>query len=263
MRYLLLLILLSLSTALFSQSITSILYTERNKVDTLIAEISETKIEDSNAGGWYSKDKYIYLKGILQVRENYDVTTNLLNIKQSYFYNDDKLDTIFFEFWTKLGYMSHKNKYVYNDTGLIKILIYDGNDELKSYCLVVNNEKKLPVSLKNVNANETIIGIEKAVYDFENNEVNISIYNDKGVLFNNGIYSINFLKNMQDIILNEKGDKTAYKQKLSYNSKEVVQFEIEYDYDKRNNWVKKKEFVLEGQKRKKYQTVKRTITYVN
>lgn len=263
MKYLLLLCCLILETELFSQSITSILHNKKSKVDTSITEILETATSYSETQNYQIKHRYIYLKGLEQFREDFDQQSNMVNSRLSYFYDEENRPaTITFENWGKMGHFIRRDKYVYDETGLVKILIYNG-ESFSSYCLIVNNEKKLPVFLRNFNANETIIGSEKAVYNFDNNEVNISIYNDKGDLFYKDVYAINFLKNKHDIVLNEEGDEVAFKQKSSYGSKDFTQFEIEYTYDKKQNWVKKKVFILKGKKRIKYETVTRTISYAN
>lgn len=157
-----------------------------------------------------------------------------------------------FERWHPLiGYSSESAEYVYDENNhLIKVIDRDMHHNIFRETFILNNEKGDPVELKVIEENRIISAIEKAVYNYENNEVTVIVIDGDGNVLSSNTTAISFEEKRLGNEYNEFGDLIK-----TENS------EIEYRYDKHNNWTKQIIYNTKNGKRKKNSIFTRTLFY--
>lgn len=159
-------------------------------------------------------------------------------------------------FYNKFGVNEKLHiKYILKDS--LKILTFlDDKLNLKWKMIVEMDSLKSPIKVTSVRNNE-VEAKETAEYDYKSNTYSYKVYNNynKLVLDKIEYYNHNFI-----VEKNEFGDIVKMIWPLSQN-KSITTFE--YNYDKKNNWVKRIKKTILNNKEVTTTIVKRSIKYKN
>ena len=158
------------------------------------------------------------------------------------------------ENWSSLlGYSSEIENYKYDENGfLVKIIESNHFDIVMREVHVKNNTQGHPIALelKFPDGANSIV-METATYDYPNKKVTTKmiIKNDK-------------ILRQQDILLTD----TQVKIEKTYGPDGKIvpeQYEYEFKYDQRQNWIEKTVYKLQNGQRTKYQVISREIKYTS
>ncbi|NOW95283.1 hypothetical protein [Mucilaginibacter sp. SG564] len=267
-----LLLLLSVSTICYSQS----LYTALHMNDSREYKFGKPKqiIEENT---FYSPShtetakniKVFDVAGMLLTEERY-TQDGILTAKLTYI-NDTtrhlKRSRIF-ERWLKYGRGKEIASNQYDEHGFLTGTIDStANGKIIDVVKIVNNSKGDPTELVLFDANNNPTGKETAEYNYDKNTVVISVFKNDGTKVTSDTSKIRF-----DVITSseDKSNYNQYNDVLSSSTKNlngsVNLYEFEYRYDKTGNWIEQKIYKTtlkpNGKKERQLDRLfKREITY--
>ena len=267
-----LLLLLSVSTICYSQS----LYTALHMNDGREYKLGKPKqiIEENT---FYSAThtetakniKVFDATGMLLTEERY-TQDGILTAKLTYI-NDTarhRTRSRIFERWLKYGRSKDIAAYQYDEHGFLTGSIdSNANGKIIDIVKIVNNSKGNPIELVLLDANNNPLGKETAEYDYDKNTVIRSVFKNDGTTVSSDTSKIRF-----DVITSsdDKNNYNQYNDALSYSTKNsngsVNLYECEYQYDKTGNWIEQKIYKItlkpNGKKERQLDRLfKREITY--
>jgi hypothetical protein len=261
-------LLISISSICYAQSLYTALHiNDRHEYNFgKPQKIIEKKIFHSSKGAEVSKSIKIFDKsGALLTEERYD-EQDILTAKLTYI-NDTvknlKLSRTF-EMWPKYGHRLETAFYSYDEHNFLTSSV-DKNETGKiiDVTKIVNNEMGDPIELALFDGDNNSFGKEIAKYDYDKNEVVISIYNNDGSKLSSDTSKIHFNHN-------DGSSYNQYNDVLSYSTKNfngsINFYECEYQYDQKGNWLEQRIYrIMQGpndkQKRVLQTLLKREIWY--
>jgi len=252
------------------QSISNLLDRDWTIGDSNIYKVIETRKNFSSSNIEIIKSTYYYNNKGYHIRRDDNIEDRNLRMTVKYNYDSlGRLDSRIMESWINVvGYKKDSAKYNYDIEGLKSIYSYDKNSTLTSYALVVNNNERLPVELKTFYANNSLIGTERAIYNYEKNRAYSYIYNAQGSQIGEPTEIIVNYKREQEINVsnnryNSFGDLIEYSEKRCLACQDSVVYHIDYKYDDKNKWICMTRYLLNGKKRNKKSLTIRKIEYRN
>jgi len=163
-------------------------------------------------------------------------------------------NTIRFKFKT-LGWTISKYETVYKEKMKdLKILNNDGS--LNYTMRVIFNENNDPIEIKTLDANNKLISLATAKYDYKNNNFIYTVYREDGSIVLNKTEAF---KKDYEIKRNEFGDLSEFYWPIS---KSGIKYILEYKYDKLGNWIKIKKIQIDGENKKVTEIINRKIQYL-
>lgn len=167
-----------------------------------------------------------------------------------------------------IGYQTKRTEYKYDSIGNFVQVDYNSKKQITNLSQYYFDNKKNLIRLETFTGNGSLIGYETATYDYKNNIMVVSQYNNQNQLINSNDRPINHSgdkKQNSSNKYNEVNDLIFYER--NWNDNDDVCYTIEYKYDKSVNWIFKKRYshikTESGKlKRKKIKMVKtRKIKY--
>lgn len=159
----------------------------------------------------------------------------------------------------------------YNGNGHLIRMVANFNGQLNTAEFKPGSEG-LPIEAKISNSHGEVTGIENAVYHPEENYFAIASNKNRqnGKLFHDTLrLEVDKYSSYLDekMLVNKQGDIT-YQKRKGKNDRPVPEYENEYEYDNRGNWIKKVAYIIRNDKagkriRKEISRSKREITYGN
>lgn len=249
------LIFLFLTQISLSQSILSYMNfgTEREfKSDKLVLESSSDFTFYNQSGEEKKKEISSYnIDNNLQFELRYDEEGNLKQ-RLSIQYNEvgKKVESKFENWLAIIGHTSESTSYKYGTNNFLVLLISrDQFNNIIRETTFINDKKGNPTELV-IKVKGLLEGKETAVYNYEENQVEVSYFNSSDEFVNKNKSKIYFTNIEPGDIVSEYGD--ILKSKT---------YEHEIKYDKYGNWTKKIYYKISNGKKNKKSEIRREIKY--
>lgn len=181
----------------------------------------------------------------------YDEKGNLKQrLTRSYNELNQKTGTKFENWHPVVGYTVNYTFYEYNDNNFLVSLVEENQYNIKiRETTIINDEKGNPKELI-IKLKGKLEGRETAIYDYENNQVEINYFNSSNEFVSKHTSTIFFSKTEPENIVSNYGDILK-----------STTFENEIKYDKEGNWVKWTSYKISENKKIKKSEIKRVIEY--
>lgn len=267
MKYPIVLILLFYQLSCTGQTLRKFLVDDYKLKDTTITEIVENKTYfDKSRTSTYKRTYYANPKGFITQMVGLD-TEGKLSTRMSYDYdNTGKLSQIKEEYWNhSIGYSIITNNFYFDKLGLagMEVIGNDGNVTSKS---TIQTQNGYPIKMTSYDRDGSLIGDEIAEYNYDRNEVIITVLNVQGKPMGKPFVLKLNLRNdpnfkVGSTVKNEYGDIIQELKPKCLSCDDLVTYKYEYKYDKNRNWISKVTYMDAGGKTAKTLKELRIIKY--